>query len=252
MVKELSRFVGIVARLRRECPWDRKQTHRSLIRYLVEEAYETIDAIESRDRDALREELGDLLLQVVLHAEIAKDFDLEAVAKGISDKMVRRHPHVFEPKKENFSRKDHQKRWTELKRKEKPDRGLLDGIPRALPGLNLSQRYGEIAATVGFDWKNAPQVFKKVREEMGEMERELKKKDKKRIAEEMGDLFFALANLARHLGLDADAVARDGAKKFGERFRRLERMKKKEGKTLVECSGPELEKAWDRVKRLPS
>lgn len=249
-MKELERFVGIVSRLRRECPWDRKQTHRSLIRYLVEEAYETIDAIESRDTNALREELGDLLLQVVLHAEIAKGFDIEAVAKGIADKMVRRHPHVFEAGRDRFSKSEHQRRWTELKRKEKPDRGLLDGIPRALPGLNLSQRYGEIAATVGFDWDSASQVLAKVREELAEMEREIKRRDKKKMAEEMGDLFFALANLARHLGLDADAVARKGALKFGDRFRRLEKLKKREGKTLGECSAPELEKGWNRVKRL--
>src|SRR5208283_2582430 len=145
----------IVHRLRRECPWDRKQTHRSLVPYLLEEAYETVDAIESRKSDLLREELGDLLLQVVLHAELCDEkgeFSFEDVARAIGEKMVRRHPHVFEKqgKKKSTDPKEHQKNWTRLKSKEKPERSLLGGIPHAMPALQLAQRYGEIASSVGF------------------------------------------------------------------------------------------------------
>jgi len=251
---QLERFVKIVYQLRRKCPWDRKQTHRSLVRYLVEEAYETIAAIESGEAAALREELGDLLLQVVLHAEIAREqegFGIEDVARGIAEKMIRRHPHVFGNEKAKSDPRGHDRRWSQLKAKEKPGRGLLEGIPRALPGLALGQRYGEIASSVGFDWSKPSQVLAKVREEIDELEVELgrRRRSRARIEAELGDLLFSLANLARHLGIDGDACARKGALKFGSRFEKMERIARGEGVKLDDRGAAELEALWKRVKR---
>src|SRR5688572_12086259 len=154
-LKETQRLLEVVHDLRTKCPWDRKQTHKTLVPYLLEEAYETIDAIDGGSPDEFREELGDFLLQVRLHAGNATErmgFRFEDVAKAIADKMVRRHPHIYGDVKYT-SPKQHKKLWTELKAKEKPKRSRLDGIPRAMPALQLSQRYGEIASSVGFDWK---------------------------------------------------------------------------------------------------
>lgn len=253
MLSETRRLLEVVHSLRRKCPWDRKQTHRSLVPYLLEEAYETVEAIESGKKDAMREELGDLLLQIVLHAEIASEgegFAFEQVARAIADKMVRRHPHVFGSTRYKGV-KDHSKRWTELKAKEKPKRSLLEGIPKAMPALQLAQRYGEIAGSVGFDWKNAEQVLKKVREELRELEQEVKRRNRDRsaIEGELGDLCFALAQFARHTGLNAERAARRGAIKFSRRFERVERMKKREGRLVSDCSVAELERAWEQVKR---
>lgn len=253
---ETQRLVKVVSELRAKCPWDRKQTHRTLVPYLVEEAYETIDAIEANDGDSLREELGDLLLQVILHAELErqkKRFTIEDVARDIADKMVRRHPHIYGDRRQAKNLKDHTRTWTQLKEKEKPKKLLLEGTPKALPGLQLSQRYGEIAGSVGFDWERADEVLAKVKEELGELEAELrrKKRDRRALELELGDLLFSLANLARHLGLDADAAARKSAAKFHDRFTRLEKAKRREGKRLADCTMAELEAAWQSLKRAP-
>jgi len=249
---ETSRLLDVVHQLRTRCPWDKEQTHRSLIPYFLEETYEAVDAIEGNSPEALREELGDVLLQVTLHAEIAGEnegFDFEMVAKGIADKMIRRHPHVFADQKTTDA-KTHAKRWTELKSKEKPKRFLLAGIPRAMPALALSQRYGEIAASVGFDWSHPSQVMEKVMEEWGELKEALAKKKPNRneVELELGDLLFTLANLARHLKLDAEAALRASAGKFHDRFTQVEKGKRDEGKHLGECSVQELEAAWEAVK----
>ncbi len=252
-LKETRRLLKVVGDLRKKCPWDKKQTHRTLLPYLVEEAYETIDAIERGDSDAMREELGDLLLQVALHSEIASEkhrFDFEDVSKGISEKMIRRHPHIYDNTK--FSDlKTHLKNWTNLKAKEKPKKFLLEGIPRALPGLQLSQRYGEIASSVGFDWENAAEVLDKVKEELGELTAEIraKKPRRSRIEMELGDLLFTLANLARHLRVDADRSARRSAAKFADRFTRLEKNKRRQGKRLQDCPQKELDRAWEALKK---
>jgi tetrapyrrole methylase family protein / MazG family protein len=253
-LKETERLLKVVYDLRRKCPWDRKQTHRTLIPYLVEEAYETVDAIESGDEDALREELGDLLLQVVLHAELESQkrrFTFEDVARGIAEKMIRRHPHVYKNEAVASNLKGHSRNWTKLKELEKPKKTLLEGTPRALPGLQLAQRYGEIAASVGFDWEKASQVLDKVKEELGELETELRRRKKRKVAIELelGDLFFSLANLARHLGVDADAAARKSAAKFADRFTKIEKKKRAEGKSLTDCTMEELDRAWESVKR---
>lgn len=252
-LKETKRFLQVVSDLRAKCPWDKKQTHLSLSRYLLEEAYEAVDAIATKKVAPLREELGDVLLQVALHSEIADErgaFDFEAVAKSIADKMIARHPHVY-GKAEILDAEAQLKNWTRLKEKERPKKSLLGGIPRALPGLQRCQRYGEIAASVGFDWKNADAVMEKVREELAELTDELKRKKKspQAIEEELGDLFFSLSQLSRHLGLDTEAVARKSADKFAKRFSHMEQSFKKKGRVLSECSLEELEAAWERAKK---
>lgn len=251
-LKETSRLLKVVGELREKCPWDRKQTHETLSKYMLEEAYETVDAIESKEPDLLREELGDVLLQIALHSEIANEkgsFSFEDVAKAIADKMIHRHPDIYETV-QTRDMEDHLRNWTRLKELEKPKRGLIDGIPKALPSLQRAQRYGEIASSVGFDWKDAAGVLKKVREELKEVETEAgkKKPNKERIAEELGDLMFALANLGRHLGVDAEGAARSGAQKFADRFMKMEKELSAKGKKLAECVPKEWEAAWRKAK----
>ncbi len=163
--------------------------------------------------------------------------------------MIHRHPDIYE-KTQVRDMKEHLRNWTRMKEKEKPKRGLLDGIPRAMPSMQRAQRYGEIASSVGFDWKDAKQVLKKVREELGELEAETRraKPNKERVAEEFGDLVFALANLARHLDLDSEAAARAGVSKFADRFSHVEKHLKASGKKLADCSKAEWEAAWRKAK----
>jgi len=253
LMKKTKKLLDVVTRLRKECPWDRKQTHKTLIPYLLEEAYETIDAIESKDESQLREELGDLLLQIVLHSEISRqrgDFSFEDVADSITKKMIRRHPHIFSDAKIQ-SAEEQTKNWSKLKSQEKPDRSLLAGTPKALPALQLSQRYGEIAASVNFDWKSVAGVMEKVEEELGELKAEIRKKPRKRPSLEMefGDLIFTLTRLAGHLGIDAERAARRSAAKFETRFGRMEKWAKKKGTLLSDYSLDELEEVWGKAKR---
>jgi MazG family protein len=252
--KQISRLVDVVHQLRRKCPWDRKQTHKSLAPYLLEEAYETVDAISTRDPDLLREELGDLLLQVVLHSELAAergDFTFEDVAEGIAEKMIRRHPHVFGDARAG-DEKEHQRNWTRLKSKEKPKRFLLEGTPRAMPALQLAQRYGEIAASVGFDWKGAEEVLEKVEDELHELKVELRRRKLRREAVELelGDLLFTLSHLARHLRLNAETSLKASAAKFADRFTRLEKAFRKREQNLSDSSAEELDAEWNRIKSL--
>jgi len=247
---ETEKLLKVVHELRTKCPWDRKQTHQTLAKYLLEEAYETVDAIRSKNKKALKEELGDVLLQVALHSEIAsekKSFNFEDVAKYISEKMVRRHPHIY-AKEKVLDYKEHQKNWTALKQKEKPNRTLLEGTPKGLPALQLSQRYGEIASSVGFDWKNEKQVMAKVREELTELKNAIADQSTEAIEEELGDLLFTLTSLARHCHVDAEASLRKAAQKFQLRIEAVEKNKKAEKKNLRECSESELLQAWEAAK----
>ncbi|MFM8316657.1 MAG: nucleoside triphosphate pyrophosphohydrolase [Deltaproteobacteria bacterium] len=244
-------MLKVVHDLRTQCPWDRKQTHQTLAKYLLEEAYEAVDAIHSKNKTALKEELGDVLLQVALHSEIAAEknkFNFEDVAEYISEKMIRRHPHIY-AKEKVLDYKSHMKNWTALKQKEKPKRKLLEGTPKGLPGLQLSQRYGEIASSVGFDWNNEKQVMKKVREELQELQKAIAQKSKEDTEEELGDLLFTLTSLARHCHVDAEASIRKAAEKFRRRIETVEKIKKKQKKTLGECTPQELEAAWKKVKK---
>ncbi len=223
----LPRLVAVMRRLLAPdgCPWDREQTFETLRRYAIEEACEVVDAIDSGDRKALREELGDLLLQVVFQAELARreeSFGIDDVVSGIVDKLVHRHPHVFG----DMDAKDADEvlqNWEKLKAIEKKGRGLLGGVPRSLPALIRAQRVGEKVARVGFDWEDARGSRAKVNEELGELDAALAAKDQAAIEEELGDVLFALVNLARHAEVDAEGALRKTVDKFTRRFSHVEK-----------------------------
>jgi MazG family protein len=228
----LVRLVGLMRRLLAAdgCPWDREQSFETLRKYVLEEACEVIDAIDSGDRSALREELGDLLLQVVFQAELARaeqSFAIDDVVSGIVDKLVKRHPHVFGSVEVRDSDQV-LRNWEKLKAKEKGERGILGGVPRSMPALTRAQRIGEKVARVGFDWEDANGSKRKVAEELGELERAVDIGEPGAIEEEMGDLLFALANLSRHLDVDAEGALRRAIDKFSSRFAHVERRVREE------------------------
>jgi len=222
----VARLAGVMRRLLDPggCPWDREQTFESLRKYTLEEACEVIDAIDSRDRKALREELGDLLLQVVFQAELARregSFGLDDVVAGIVDKLVFRHPHVFGHLDVDTADQVLQN-WEKLKATEKGVRGVLSGVPRSMPALTRAQRVGEKVARVGFDWQDAAGSRAKVAEELRELDQAVEKGDAKGMEEELGDVFFALVNLARHVDVDAEGALRRTIDKFTSRFAHVE------------------------------
>jgi len=207
------------------CPWDREQTPQTLKRYVLEEACEVIDAIDSGDSQALCDELGDLALQVAFLAELARaqgQFGPDDVVRAISEKLVRRHPHVFADTQVKDSA-DVLKNWDAIKKTEKGGRPLLDGVPRALPALQRAQRISEKVAKVGFDWPNAAGSRAKVTEELGELDEAIAAENRNHIQEELGDVLFALVNLARHLKIDADAALRGTCERFVNRFSGVEK-----------------------------
>lgn len=223
----ITRLVGVMRRLLEPdgCPWDREQSFETLRKYVLEEACEVIDAIESKDRGALREELGDLLLQVVFQAELArreKSFALDDVVSGIVDKLVTRHPHVF-GHLDAKTADEVLKNWEKLKAAEKKGRGLLGGVPRSLPALTRAQRIGEKVSRVGFDWEDRAGSRAKVAEEIGELDKAIERGDAHGIEDEMGDVLFALVNLSRHLNVDAEGALRRTIDKFSRRFAHLEK-----------------------------
>mgnify|MGYP005816020967 CR=1 FL=1 len=254
---ELARFWETVRTLRERCPWDRSQTHRSLTRYLIEEAYEVVEAIEDGDVDHLEEELGDLLLQVFLHSAIATqagDFTLADVARGVDEKMIRRHPHVFGDVSVD-SADDVRRNWEDIKRGERAgaaggDAGrpvsALDGIPGALPALLHATKLGRRAATAGFDWPDASGAFAKVEEELAEVRADAH--DPARAEEELGDLLFAVVDLARQLSVDPDAALRGSAARFRERFVVVERLAAERGVEMSPESLDVLEALWQEAK----
>jgi MazG family protein len=222
----LVRLVGVMRRLLAPggCPWDREQSLETLRKYVLEEACEVIDAIDSGDREALREELGDLLLQVVFQAELLRAegrFAIDDVVAGIVEKLVSRHPHVFGDV-EAHTADQVLTNWEKLKAKEKQGRGILAGVPRSLPALVRAQRIGEKVARVGFDWEDARGSMAKVREELGEIEDAIASDDASAREEEIGDALFALVNLARHQGVDAESALRRTIDKFTKRFDHVE------------------------------
>jgi tetrapyrrole methylase family protein/MazG family protein len=248
---EMERLIGIMAALRgpKGCPWDRKQNHEMLVPYLVEEAHEAIEAIYERNYKKLEEELGDLLLQVVFHAQLAKEkkrFDFEKVAKGISDKLIRRHPHVF-GKKEKLTPAQVLENWERRKLKEK-ETGVLESIPKTMPILFRAQRVQEKAAQFGFDWKKANQVVPKLKEEIKEVENDLKRKSGK-LEKEIGDLFFTVINLSRHLRVNPEKALRSSVEKFEKRFAFIEASLKKQKRNLGEVGLKELDRLWNRAKK---
>ena len=222
----LVRLVGVMRRLLAPngCPWDREQSLETLRKYVLEEACEVIDAIDSGNREALREELGDLLLQVVFQAELLRKegrFAIDDVVSGIVEKLVSRHPHVFGDVKADTA-DEVLTNWEKIKAKEKQGRGILGGVPRSLPALVRAQRIGEKVSRVGFDWKDDRGSMEKVREEMGELERAIASGDADAMEDELGDTLFALVNLARHLDVDAEGALRRTIDKFTKRFAHVE------------------------------
>ena len=256
------RLIEIMARLRDPasgCPWDIEQTFATIAPYTIEEAYEVADAVERGDMAALKEELGDLLLQVVFHARMAEEdghFDFEAVATTISDKMVRRHPHVF-GNEEVDSAAAQTRAWEEHKAAERAAKAakagrrasVLDGVAAGLPGLTRAAKLQRRAARVGFDWPEALQVLDKIEEEIAELKQEMSDgRAPDRIQDEIGDLLFAVVNLARHLDADPEAALRHGNAKFERRFQAIEERFAAQGRELCEASLTELEDAWQAVK----
>jgi MazG family protein len=235
------------------CPWDREQTHASIKPYLIEEAYEVAEAIDANDMDELRGELGDLLLQIVFHAEMAREagaFSIADVVQGITEKMIRRHPHVFaDAQVKDAAEVLHN--WSQIKAKERSnseDRSAIAGVPRGMPALLRAARLGEKASRVGFDWQRPEEVLEKVREETDELAAELRRGDTAAVEAELGDLLLALTSFARRCDLNAeDALAR-AADRFSERFRRVEEAFRAEGKDLRDVPLAEQEAAWQRIK----
>jgi tetrapyrrole methylase family protein/MazG family protein len=249
MSSSLDRLRDIVAQLRSPegCPWDREQTHESLKPHLIEECYELIDAIDAADDKELKEELGDLLLQVVLHSQMAseeKRFDLDDVAAVIADKLVNRHPHVFGetrlPDSEAVLRQ-----WEVIKRAEKQERrSVLDGVPKGLPALARAQKVQGKAARVGFDWNKAEGALEKVREELSEVE----SAPENDLHEEIGDLLFALVNFARKKELDAEQLLNQATTKFAVRFQTMERLAQERNMEFVSLPLAQKDLLWEEAK----
>lgn len=257
-MSNISKLLDIMARLRDPdtgCEWDRRQTFASIAPYTIEEAYEVADAIHRADTEGLKDELGDLLLQVVFHARMAEEagqFDFEDVAAAISDKLERRHPHIFGDGAAADEASVRQN-WEAIKAAEREERhgpsaSLLDGVPRALPALKHAQKLAGRAAGAGFDWPDAAGVRRKIDEELAELDRELDGGDRGRIEDEIGDLFFTLVNLARRAGVDAEAAAAAANRKFERRFRALEAEARQRGTAVADLQAEALEELWQRVK----
>lgn len=250
------RLMEIMKRLRAPggCPWDAEQTHDSLKRYLIEECYEVIEAIDTKDDDLLREELGDLLLQPVFHAAIAEErgaFSMDDILKTICDKLIRRHPHVFSDQVIATS-EEQIVNWEKIKSAEKgADRkSALSGVPPHLPALSKAHKITEKASRVGFDWESHHQVMAKIREEMAELEETLLKNDQQRIEEELGDLLFAVVNLGRFLSIDPEDALRKTVSRFITRFTHVEESLLSQGKTLQKATLDEMELLWQEAKEI--
>jgi MazG family protein len=251
----ISRLLGIMRRLRGPggCPWDREQTLDSLKTNLIEETYEVIDAIEGGDRDELRGELGDLLLQVVFQAQIcdeAGQFNFDDVVNGIADKLVRRHPHVFGDVQADTSG-EVLRNWEKIKKTEKDaetPRSLVAGIPRHLPALSKAHLVQKRVARAGFEWDEIGGVVDKLDEELAEVKEAMAQKDASAIREELGDLMFSVVNLSRYLGHEPEELLNENIAKFMRRFQCLENRLHAEGREIEKCSLTELDAVWNAVK----
>lgn len=251
---QLTRLRTIMHRLRAPggCPWDAVQTHESIIPNLIEEAFETVDTIRRSDHEHLKEELGDLLLQVVFHAEMAEEagrFNLDDVARGISEKLIRRHPHVF-GESDAADSEAVLRQWEEIKRGEKGDgdKSYLHGVGKGLPGLLRAVKLQKKAAKVGFDWPSESGVLAKIREEVSELQADVEHQDMDAAAEELGDLMFSVVNLARFRDIDPELLMAAANDKFERRFGEMERQLKAEGLSLDAATPARMEDAWSAVK----
>jgi len=249
-------LVRLMAKLRSKngCPWDREQTHKSLLPYLIEEAYEVVDTIEAGDDERLKEELGDLLLQIIFHAQIAEEegrFDIQEVIDHLNDKLKARHPHVFGRKKASSS-EEVLRNWEHIKLSQQKDKNksVLSGIPRHIPALLKAYRVQEKVSRVDFDWKNTEDVFSKIEEEIDELKKaSIKKMKKSRVEDEMGDILFSWVNLARHLKINPEFALRRTIDKFVRRFNYIERQLRKRKIPLKEAGLPLLDSLWEEAKK---
>ncbi|NDC79972.1 MAG: nucleoside triphosphate pyrophosphohydrolase [Verrucomicrobia bacterium] len=251
-MREIKQLMRIMARLRgpKGCPWDRQQTHRTLRPMILEEVYELLEAIDQRDDHALREELGDVLLHIIFHAQLARErraFDLQEVAKELAKKLVQRHPHVFGRERLKNPAQVLQ-RWHQLKQQEKPSRrSSLDGVPRHLPALLRAQNLQKRAARVGFEWPDPSRgIPAKVREELRELGRTRSRGPA--FSRELGDLLFTLVNLARHRQVDAESACRDASERFARRVRSIETHLAKKGLKTTDLTPLQLDREWKKAK----
>lgn len=262
MTSSIDRLLSVMSRLRDPdggCPWDLKQDFSSLAPYTLEEAYEVVEAIENGDPKALRDELGDLLLQIAFHSQLAREkglFDFDQVAAGIADKMVERHPHVFGDREADTAN-DVLRNWEADKAKkreaENKNASALDGVNTALPASSRALKLQQRAARVGFDWSNPADIIAKIREETDELETEIvavtdKHDNKDKMEAELGDLFFVLVNLARHLEIDPESAMRRTNRKFERRFRFIESSLTAAGRSISEATLDEMEQLWNKAK----
>lgn len=248
--KEFKIFVDITKRLRRECPWDREQTHASIRHSLIEETYEVVEAIDNNNLEELKKELGDLLLHVVFHANIAEEkdeFTLKEVIEQISAKLIYRHPHVFSDTKVDGV--DHIiKNWEKLKLSEGRE-SVLEGVPKELPALLRAHRLTDKASRVGFDWEKKEDAWKKVDEEMHELHQAIEQGDQEKVEGEFGDLLFALVNYSRFIGVNPENALRQTVEKFITRFQYIEKRLKEMGKDIHSSSLEEMDKLWEEAKQ---
>lgn len=261
MPKKINDLIELMARLRAPeggCPWDKEQTFETIAPYTIEEAYEVADAIVRADYDELRDELGDLLFQIVFHAQMAQEegrFGFDDVVEAVVGKMTRRHPHVF-GEDEIHDAEAQTAAWEQHKAKERAEKAadeahsVLDGVARTLPALTLAEKFQKRAARVGFDWPEAAPVADKVIEELDEIKQALEgDAPPEAISDEVGDLLFSCVNLARHLGLDPETTLRTATLKFERRFRAMEKAVKAQGRTLDELDLESMDVAWEAVKK---
>lgn len=251
--RRFRQLVEIIARLRSPggCPWDRARSRRDILNYFLEEVYEAVEAISSSRPEAAREELGDVLMEVVFLARFYEEeglFTVADVLKGINRKMVERHPHVF-GRKTDLSPEAVLASWQKNKLREKKRQSILDGLPASAPSLVYAFMLGQRAAAHGFDWPEAGAALEKVKEEITELEKSLKKKKGWQVAEELGDTLFSLVNVCRLLGYNPEIVLRQAGQKFERRFRQLEKELKKRGREVKNCSLEELDRVWEAVKK---
>jgi len=245
------RLLNIMDDLREQCPWDKEQTLESLRYLTIEETYELSDAILEKDMDGIKKELGDLMLHLVFYSKIGSEtghFDIKDVLESISEKLIRRHPHIYGDVKVNGA-EDVKNNWEKIKMNEKGRKSVLEGVPNSMPAIVKAYRMQEKVKGVGFDWKNTADVWQKVEEEISELKAEVEKGDHEKMEKEFGDLLFSLINYARFIGVNPEDALEKTNKKFADRFRYIEEQAQKSGKQLSEMTLGEMDGFWNEAKK---
>lgn len=255
-MKEIDRLIDVMSKLRDKdngCPWDLKQTPETLKKYILEEAFEVLDAIDDRDPDEIKKELGDLLLQIVFQSRIFEEknlFNFDDVAKGISDKLILRHPHIFDSHNKEISAEEVVSNWEKIKKDKEGKKRILDGVPRNFNALLRSLRLQQKAAAVGFEWPDEKGIMKKVAEELEELQIGIKNKDYNNIEEELGDLLFVLVNLAKRLKVNPEEALNKCNDKFIRRFNYIEEKLDNQKESFENHNLDELDQIWNEAKKL--